>query len=72
MTQDSLCYSKEHCRILSQKVHEREVYFQPGRLGHIDALTIHGHVEKCAKFKNSFRQQQQQQQQTGNPKMMFL
>ena len=61
------CYSKEHCRLLTQRVHEREIYFQPGRVSGADALSLHGAVEKMAKVKASLRQQP-----IGGPKIMFI
>ncbi len=60
-------FSKEHLRVLSQHVHEREVYLQPSRMGHLDVLAMHGQVEKYAKTKTSLRQQP-----TGGPKIMFV
>ena len=53
--------------MLSQHVHEREVYLQPSRMGHLDVLAMHGQVEKYAKTKTSPRQQP-----TGGPKIMFV
>ena len=67
MAIDPSFFSKEHVRILSQNVHNREVYFQPGRLGNIDALAMHGAIEKYAKVKSSLRQQP-----IGGPKVMFF
>ena len=59
-------FSKEHCRMLSQSVHGREVYMQPA--GHAgDALTLHGIIEKHVKSKSSLRQQP-----INGPKVMFI
>ena len=51
------CYlSKEHCRMLSQNVHGREVYVQPsGCAG--DAMCLHGLIERNMKAKSSVKQQ---------------
>ena len=54
-------------RVMSQHVHQREVYLQPSRIGHLDVLAMHGAVEKHAKTKTSLRQQP-----TGGPKVMFV
>ena len=43
--------SKEHVRMLSQRVMDREVYFNPGRMGHVDALSILSAIERYAKVK---------------------
>lgn len=59
-------YSKEHCKMLCQRVHEREIYYQPARLGG-DALTLHAMLERQAKVKCSLRQQP-----IGGPKIMFI
>ncbi len=53
--------------MLSQRVHKREIYFQPGRLSGVDALSLHGALEKQAKVKVSLRQQP-----IGGPKVMFI
>ena len=62
-------YSKEsYVRLLSQRVHDREVYFQPGRLGGTcDSLNMSGVLEEIAKAKTSLRQQP-----IGGPKVMFI
>ena len=52
--------------MLSQRVHEREVFFQPVRVGG-DALSLHGMLERQAKVKCSLRQQP-----IGGPKIMFI
>ena len=52
--------------MLSQRVHEREIYVQPGKLVG-DALTLHGALERHVKVKSSLRQQP-----INGPKIMFI
>ena len=62
-------YSKDsYVRLLSQRVHDREVYFQPGKLGGTyDSLNMSGALERIAKAKTSLRQQP-----LGGPKVMLI
>ena len=62
-----LSHSKEHCRVLSQSVFEREVYFQPGKYNNSDAIAVHALIEKHIKVKTSLRQQP-----LNGPKVMFI
>ncbi len=52
--------------MMSQRVHEREIYVQPSKLQG-DALSLHGNLEKHAKVKCSLRQQP-----INGPKIMFI
>ena len=52
-------YSKDrYVHLLSQRVHDREVYYQPERLGGTyDSLSMSGVLASYAKEKTSLRQQ---------------